>query len=96
MRFAAPVLAEDSEGRSHGQSQEFGHVLKEPSTAQHTTGDAVGPKAALTNPLAFHMTDWVPGPKGKPVFMGMLSSWSFRRRVLEITYKRVKLIAISG
>lgn len=28
--------------------------------------DAMGAKAPLTNPLAFHITDWVPGPTGRP------------------------------
>ena len=28
--------------------------------------DEIGAKAPLTNPLAFHITDWVPGPTGGP------------------------------
>ncbi|RAH69953.1 fungal specific transcription factor domain-containing protein [Aspergillus aculeatinus CBS 121060] len=43
----------------------------------------------LTNPLAFHIMDWVPGPTGRPVFMGTSSSWAFSRRVLGMTHERL-------
>ncbi|PYI15800.1 hypothetical protein BO99DRAFT_341722 [Aspergillus violaceofuscus CBS 115571] len=43
----------------------------------------------LTNPLAFHIMDWVPGPTGRPVFMGTSSTWAFSRRVLGMTHERL-------
>ncbi|PLB47658.1 hypothetical protein P170DRAFT_409875 [Aspergillus steynii IBT 23096] len=46
-------------------------------------------KAPLTNPLAFHITDWVPGPRGKPIFMGASSTWAFGRRVLGMTHEKL-------
>ncbi|PIG82846.1 hypothetical protein AARAC_003116, partial [Aspergillus arachidicola] len=35
------------------------------------------------------MTDWVPGPKGKCIFMGTSSCWAFGRRVLGMTHKKL-------
>ncbi|RAH48956.1 fungal specific transcription factor domain-containing protein [Aspergillus brunneoviolaceus CBS 621.78] len=49
----------------------------------------------LTNPLAFHIMDWVPGPTGRPVFMGTSSSWAFSRRVLGMTHERLTGIPLS-
>ncbi|KAJ5231277.1 fungal-specific transcription factor domain-containing protein [Penicillium citrinum] len=46
-------------------------------------------KAPLTNPLAFHITDWVPGPTGKLLFMGTSSTWAFARRVLGMTHVKL-------
>ncbi|KAL0931430.1 zn 2cys6 transcription factor [Colletotrichum truncatum] len=46
-------------------------------------------EAPLTNPLAFHTIDWVPGPHGSPVFMGTSSNWAFGRRVLTITHESI-------
>ncbi|KAH7133913.1 hypothetical protein EDB81DRAFT_112125 [Dactylonectria macrodidyma] len=59
-------------------------VLKRPSHGANTASEA-----PLTNPLAFHTTDWVPGPTGHPVFMGTSSNWAFGRRVLTMTYERL-------
>ncbi|KAE8155257.1 fungal-specific transcription factor domain-containing protein [Aspergillus avenaceus] len=57
--------------------------------------DGLEAKAALTNPLAFHIKDWVPDPNGKPVFMGTSSSWAFGRRVLEMTNKGISGSSLS-
>ena len=39
-------------------------------------------KAPLTNPLAFHITDWVPGPMGRP---GKPFNWHSKALVLSLT-----------
>ncbi|KAJ5342368.1 hypothetical protein N7541_011492 [Penicillium brevicompactum] len=61
-----------------------------PSPEQPTTTykaqDSTQATAPLTNPLAFHVTDWVLGPMGEPLFMGTSSSWSFSRRILGMTH----------
>ncbi|KXH29412.1 hypothetical protein CSIM01_12800 [Colletotrichum simmondsii] len=46
-------------------------------------------EAPLTNPLAFHTIDWVPGPSGTPAFMGTSSNWAFNRRVLSMTHEAI-------
>ncbi|KAL3492140.1 hypothetical protein BJX62DRAFT_250888 [Aspergillus germanicus] len=60
--------------------------VNEPAISTH---DGRAAKAPLTNPLAFHITDWVPNPLGKPVFMGTSSTWAFGRRVLGMTHERL-------
>ncbi|KAH0436011.1 zn 2cys6 transcription factor [Colletotrichum camelliae] len=57
------------------------------ATAAQEPGDVA--EAPLTNPLAFHTIDWVPGPHGAPVFMGTSSNWAFGRRVLTMTHEAV-------
>ncbi|KAF4781920.1 hypothetical protein HER10_EVM0005103 [Colletotrichum scovillei] len=52
-------------------------------------------EAPLTNPLAFHTIDWVPGPSGTPVFMGTSSNWAFNRRVLSMTHEAITGTALS-
>ncbi|KAM5345814.1 hypothetical protein ACJ41O_011675 [Fusarium nematophilum] len=85
-------------GRSMGSSTDNART---PSRFENTPGALSGRpaegvlrndaenKAPLTNPLAFHIYDWVPAPKGKLVFMGTSSNWSFGRRVLTMTHERI-------
>ncbi|KAE8362447.1 fungal-specific transcription factor domain-containing protein [Aspergillus caelatus] len=65
------------------------HCRQATTTASRSQG-VMEAKAPLTNPLAFHITDWVPGPMGRPVvFMGTSSSWAFARRVLGMTHEKL-------
>ncbi|ETS84810.1 hypothetical protein PFICI_02835 [Pestalotiopsis fici W106-1] len=70
--------------------QRQNHLHKEKSTDQYTAASTgrVETQLPLVNPLAFHMTDWVLGPDGKPLFMGTSSNWAFGRRVLNMTHMR--------
>ncbi|KNG82270.1 hypothetical protein ANOM_009869 [Aspergillus nomiae NRRL 13137] len=74
-----------SSAESEDQGLHFRHVTTTTSRSQ----GGVEVKAPLTNPLAFHITDWVPGPMGTPVFMGTSSSWAFARRVLGMTHEKL-------
>lgn len=47
---------------SQDQGLLFGHAPPKASKTQY----GMEAKAPLTNPLAFHITDWVPGPLGRP------------------------------
>ncbi|KAF4977143.1 hypothetical protein FZEAL_6286 [Fusarium zealandicum] len=71
------------------------HLMKDSIASPYGLAEPRGPrdqgeaKAPLINPLAFHTYDWVPGPRGQILFMGNSSNWSFGRRVLTMTYKRL-------
>ncbi|KAK1613493.1 fungal-specific transcription factor domain-containing protein [Colletotrichum phormii] len=71
--------------------------LDQPSSGKTHQGliDTTAEVTPLTNPLAFHTIDWVPGPSGTPVFMGTSSNWAFNRRVLSMTHEATTGTALS-
>ncbi|PKY00984.1 hypothetical protein P168DRAFT_334887 [Aspergillus campestris IBT 28561] len=80
-----------SERREHSTSDDQNQGLPPGHAPLKSSGIHGGrePKAPLTNPLAFHITDWATGPMGKPLFMGTSSTWAFGRRVLGMTHMRL-------
>lgn len=56
------LQSSEPEDSGEDPGQPSGHA---PLKASAING-GMEPKAPLTNPLAFHITDWAPGPMGKP------------------------------
>ncbi|KAF4968691.1 hypothetical protein FSARC_3977 [Fusarium sarcochroum] len=65
------------------------------STPRHLASLRHSPEAPITNPLAVDCSNYFCDASGRPIHLGTSSNWSFGRRVLLMSYEKVKHTSLS-